>query len=156
MFIFIGSCLVYNGYLYTSYPFNNTLQQRVEVFNEFLLLTQCYYFVLYAGLVQEPEVREIIAYVHVAHLGVLFVVNFVVIIYVNIKEGCRKLHLRKLAEEHKLNIEIRAHLAKGSSSHGQPSVPANPNELIPLDDSVAIKLRRSASVAEPARTGNAS
>jgi len=92
------SNLFYMMYLGFSMPFLLEMHWRVELANEFLLLTQYYYFVLYAGLVPtDRTTRDKIGIAHVIHIGVLFLLNLVVISVVNVTSVYRALYLKKLA-----------------------------------------------------------
>ena len=91
------SNLFYMMYLGFSMPFLLKMHWRVELANEFLLLTQFYYFLLYAGLVQDRTTRDKIGVAHVIHIGVLFLLNLVVISVVNVTSVYRALYLKKLA-----------------------------------------------------------
>jgi len=97
--LFMMNTLHYMIYIGFGEPYTSLLQWRVEIVNEFLLLTQNYYFVLYAGLVSDRKALDSIGLAHVMHLGVLIIFNFTVITVINISSICRKLHLMKLESE---------------------------------------------------------
>jgi len=97
---FMYSILFYMIYLGFSKPHTHLLQWRVGLVNEFLLLTQFYYFLLYSGLVLEPViVYRVVGWAHVTHLGVLFLFNLLLIMVLTFKDLRWKWHLYKLAKQ---------------------------------------------------------
>jgi len=80
-------------------------QWKVDIVNEFLLLTQFYYFLLYLGLVRDPDTLIGIGWAHVGHLGVLVLFNMSVILVVICSKVYRKCYLKKLAKKQKEDIK---------------------------------------------------
>jgi len=102
--LFIMNTLHYMIYIGFGQPYTSLVQWKVEVVNEFLLLTQNYYFLLYSGLVTDRKALDSIGLAHVIHIGVLIFFNFTVITVININSICRKLRLKHLESEQKKAI----------------------------------------------------
>ena len=99
---FMFSILFYMMYIGLSEPHIHVLKWRVDLFNEFMLLTQFYYFLLYVGLVLEPStLYGIVGWTHVIHLGVLFLFNLLLNMVIICKDLYRKWHLYKLKKQQK-------------------------------------------------------
>jgi len=102
---FMYSILFYMMFIGLSEPHTSLMQWRVDLFNEFMLLTQFYYFLLYMGLVLDPStLYGVIGWTHIIHLGVLFTFNLFLNLTIIFKDLYWKGHLYKLKKEQKKNI----------------------------------------------------
>jgi len=93
---FMYSCLYYMIYIGFAQPHVLLSEWKVDLVNEFFLLTQFYYFLLYMGLVQDPDTLMGIGWAHVSHIGLLVLFNVAIILTVTFRDTYRKCFLKKL------------------------------------------------------------
>ena len=82
---FIVSALLYLCYIAQQRFHDSLMQQRIEVFNEVLLLCLCYHFVLFADDVWEEGERDQFGQSTNIFICVLLGVNALIILAVNFK-----------------------------------------------------------------------
>lgn len=93
-FIFIS--LMYTIYLGLVVPHDIGLMTTSELLNETVLLLICYHFILFTDIVTDRAVRKSLAWGMTACVGLLFLLNFYVMIDANLQVFKWKYHVYKL------------------------------------------------------------
>ena len=86
-------------YIGITKPLEFLLHWKLELFNEFMLLVDMYFFVLYTGVVPDPMVIYNIGWAHIAQMGLILVINFVVIAVISLQSLLRFIKLRNLKNQ---------------------------------------------------------
>jgi hypothetical protein len=94
--IWISLSLYYIGYFMIVQPYDSKFAMYLEYVNEILFLVVCYHFILLTDVVSDKDARDGIGWSLIAAIGAIMVLNFGVIIGVNISAVLRKAKLNKL------------------------------------------------------------
>lgn len=89
-------------------PFDSKSQNNLELANCWMLHLISYSLILLVNLLPGPEMEFNIGWVFIGLIGLIFAVNFCVILSANVREILWKLHLRKLKKEHEKRLIERA------------------------------------------------
>lgn len=77
-------------------PYDSKFAMYIEFINEILFLIVNYHFILLTDVVFDKDSRDGIGWGLVGAIGAILVMNFSVIIGINISSICRKLKLNRL------------------------------------------------------------
>ena len=105
--------MLYSTLLYMSYICNvrfheSLLQQRVELFNEWILVCLCYHFVIFADSTWEPRLRDYVGQSTIGFVSFLLAANVCIIVMANIKAVIFKVKVKLTDKKKKLLAILKA------------------------------------------------
>ena len=84
------------------------LQQRVELFNEWILVCLCYHFVIFADSTWEPRLRDYVGQSTIGFVSFLLAANVCIIVMANIKAVIFKVKVKLTDKKKKLLAILKA------------------------------------------------
>jgi len=98
---FLYSCVLYLVYVGLSEPQETKLHWASDMFNEFMLIVNFYFFLLYLKVVADTDEMMNLGWYHIGVLAAMVLYNLLVIIFITLASLCRKIKLYLLKANQK-------------------------------------------------------
>ena len=77
-------------------PYDLKMQNRLEMFNEVMIMLNCYFLFLFSEFLPDPEVRYQMGWVNIGMLSIMILVNTTIIIFNKCKSMYKFAKLNKI------------------------------------------------------------